>query len=213
MIEPVQGEGGVNPATPEFMRGLREFCDEQEMLLLLDQVQTGWCRTGNVMAYMGYGVTPDIVSMAKAMGGGMPISAICAKENVAKAFSTGSHGTTYGGNPVCCAASLAQVHELIDGNYKDKAAEMGEYFAGLLEQLPHALEVRGQGLLIGVEFDLPIAVEVKHHCLENHLLITALDSATIRMVPPLIVSKEECDQAFAIILAAVEESVAEIESV
>lgn len=102
---------------------------------------------------------------------------------------------------------------MIDGNYKDKAAEMGEYFTGLLEQLPHVQEVRGQGLLIGVEFDLPIAVEVKHHCLENHLLITALDSATIRMVPPLIVSKEECDQAFAIILAAVEESVAEIKSV
>ena len=113
MIEPVQGEGGVHPATQEFMTGLREFCDEKGILLLIDEVQTGWCRTGKVMSYMNYGIKPDIVSMAKALGGGMPIGAICATEEVAKAFSAGSHGTTFGGHPVSCAAALAEVEELL----------------------------------------------------------------------------------------------------
>ena len=115
MVEPVQGEGGVHPATQEFMSGLRRLCDEKGMLLLLDEVQTGWCRTGAVMSYMNYGIKPDIVSMAKAMGGGMPIGAICASAEVAKAFTPGSHGTTFGGSPVSCAASLAEIGELLDG--------------------------------------------------------------------------------------------------
>ena len=114
MIEPVQGEGGVHPATQEFMTGLREFCDENGMLLLIDEVQTGWCRTGAVMSYMNYGIKPDIVSMAKGLGGGMPIGAICATEEVAKAFTPGSHGTTFGGHPVSCAAAYAEVGELLD---------------------------------------------------------------------------------------------------
>jgi len=105
MIEPVQGEGGVHPATMEFMKGLREFCDEKGMLLLLDEVQTGWCRTGAVMSFMNYGIKPDIVSMAKALGGGMPIGAICATEEVSKAFTAGSHGTTFGGKPCPYALS------------------------------------------------------------------------------------------------------------
>ena len=105
MVEPVQGEGGVYPATQEFLQGLREFCDEKGILLLLDEVQSGWGRTGALMSYMNYGIKPDIVSMAKAMGGGMPIGAICATEEVSKAFTMGSHGTTFGGHPVCCAAS------------------------------------------------------------------------------------------------------------
>ena len=128
MVEPVQGEGGVHPATKEFMTGLRRLCDEKGILLLLDEVQTGWCRTGAVMSYMNYGVKPDIVSMAKAMGGGMPIGAICATAEVAGAFTPGSHGTTYGGNPVCCAAALAEIGELLDRDLARNAAEMGDYF-------------------------------------------------------------------------------------
>ena len=124
MIEPVQGEGGVNPATEKFMTGLRKLCDEKGILLLLDEVQTGWCRTGAVMSYMNYGVKPDIVSMAKAMGGGMPIGAICATAEVAKAFTPGSHGTTYGGHPVACAASLAQIGELLDRDLAGNAKKM-----------------------------------------------------------------------------------------
>jgi acetylornithine/N-succinyldiaminopimelate aminotransferase len=200
MIEPVQGEGGVHPATPEFMKGLREFCDEKGMLLLLDEVQTGWCRTGAVMSYMNYGVKPDIVSMAKGLGGGMPIGAICATEEVSKAFNAGSHGTTFGGHPISCAAALAEVGELLDRDLAGNAKEVGDYFAELLAKLPHVKEVRHQGLLVGVEFDDSISgVDVKHGALDRKLLITAIGAHIIRMVPPLIVTREDCDKAYAIL--------------
>lgn len=205
MIEPVQGEGGVHPATQEFMIGLRKLCDEKGMLLLLDEVQTGWCRTGAVMSYMNYGIKPDIVSMAKAMGGGMPIGAICAREEVAKVFTAGAHGTTYGGHPVSCAASLAQITELLDRDLAGNAKKMGEYFMDKLKALPHVKEVRGQGLLIGVEFDDSInGVDVKHGCIDRKLLITAIGARVIRMVPPLILTEEDCDKAFEIIKETVE---------
>lgn len=205
MVEPVQGEGGVHPATMEFMRGLRAFCDEHEMLLLIDEVQTGWCRTGKVMSFMNYGIKPDIVSMAKALGGGMPIGAICATAEVAKAFTPGSHGTTFGGHPVCCAAALAEVDELLDRDLAGNAAKIGAYFMEQLKTLPHVKEVRGQGLLVGVEFDDTISgVDVKHECLHRHLLITAIGAHIIRMIPPLIITEEDCDKAVAIIREAVE---------
>lgn len=205
MIEPVQGEGGVHPATQEFMTGLREFCDEKGMLLLFDEVQTGWCRTGAVMSFMNYGVKPDIVSMAKALGGGMPIGAICATEEVAKAFTPGSHGTTFGGHPVSCAAALAEIDELLERNLAENAKKMGAYFMEKLKTLPHVKEVRGQGLLVGVEFDDTISgVEVKHECIHRHLLITAIGAHTIRMVPPLIITEEDCDKAAEIIRESVE---------
>ena len=205
MVEPVQGEGGVHPATMEFMRGLREFCDEHEMLLLIDEVQTGWCRTGKVMSFMNYGIKPDIVSMAKALGGGMPIGAICATAEVAKAFTPGSHGTTFGGHPVCCAAALAEVNELLDRDLAGNTAKIGTYFMEQLKTLPHVKEVRGQGLLVGVEFDDTISgVDVKHECLHRHLLITAIGAHIIRMIPPLIINEEDCDKAVAIIREAVE---------
>ena len=205
MVEPVQGEGGVHPATMEFMRGLREFCDEHEMLLLIDEVQTGWCRTGKVMSFMNYGIKPDIVSMAKGLGGGMPIGAICATEEVSKAFTAGSHGTTFGGQPVSCAAALAEVNELLDRNLADNAKKMGDYFSAKLEKLPHVKEVRHQGLLVGVEFDDTISgVDVKHGCFDRKLLITAIGSHIIRMVPPLILTEADCDKAYEIIRETVE---------
>ena len=205
MIEPVQGEGGVNPATQEFMTGLRKFCDENEMLLLLDEVQTGWCRTGKFMSFMNYGVKPDIVSMAKALGGGMPIGAICATEEVSKAFTAGSHGTTFGGHPVCCAAALAAIEEMEDKHLAENAAEMGAYFMEKLKTLPKVKEVRGQGLLVGIEFDGVNAVDVKHKCFDKKLLITALGDKVIRMVPPLIITKDDCDKAVKIIGEAIGE--------
>ena len=196
MIELVQGEGGVHPATMEFATGLRRFCDEHQMLLLIDEVQTGWCRTGAVMSYMNYGIKPDIVSMAKAIGGGMPIGAVCATREVAKSFTAGSHGRTFGGHPVSCAAALAEVTELLERDLAGNAKGMGDYFAAKLEKLPHVKEVRHQGLLVGVEFDdILDAVEIKHGCLERKLLVTAIGNRVIRMVPPLIVSEAECDKA------------------
>ncbi|MGN0361523.1 MAG: aspartate aminotransferase family protein [Bilifractor sp.] len=206
MVEPVQGEGGVHPATKEFLQGLRKLCDEKGILLLLDEVQSGWGRTGAIMSYMNYDVKPDIVSMAKALGGGMPIGAICATEEVSKAFTMGSHGTTFGGHPVCCAAALAEVNEIVDKDLAGNAKEVGNYFMDELRKagIPHVKEVRGQGLFVGVEFDDKInAVEVKHECFHRHLLITAIGSSVIRMIPPLIVSKEEADKAVAIIKESV----------
>lgn len=205
MVEPCQGEGGVHPATKEFLVGLRNFCDEKGLLLLLDEVQTGWGRTGEIMCYMNYDIKPDIVSMAKAMGGGMPIGAICAKAEVAKAFTPGSHGTTYGGHPVSCAASLAQITEILDRDLAGNAKKMGTYFREKLRTLPHVKDVRGMGLLVGVEFDDTISsVDVKHGALDRKLLITAIGTKIIRMVPPLILTEKHCDKAYEILKDTIE---------
>lgn len=135
----------------------------------------------------------------------MPIGAICATAEVAKAFTPGSHGTTFGGHPVSCAAALAEVNELLDRDLAGNAKKMGDYFSAKLETLPHVKEVRHQGLLVGVEFDDTInSTDVKHACLDRHLLITAIGSHVNRMIPPLIVSEEECDKAFEIMKEAVE---------
>lgn len=204
MLEPVQGEGGVHPATPEFMKGIRKLCDEKGILLLLDEIQTGWCRTGAVMSYMNYGITPDIVSMAKALGGGMPIGAVCASKEVAAAFNPGSHGSTFGGHPVSCAAALAAVQEMLHNDLAGNAKRVGDYFCKQLKTLPNVKEVRHQGLLVGVEFkDGTNCLDVKHRCLDKGLLLTAIGHSIIRMIPPLIVSEEECDKAFRIIREAV----------
>ena len=176
MIEPVQGEGGVYPATPEFMHGLRRLCDEKGLLLMLDEIQTGWCRTGALMSYMNYGITPDLITMAKALGGGLPIGAVCAKKEVAAVFTPGSHGTTFGGSPVSCAAALAQIDELERLHCSENAQEMGDYFS---------------------------AAAVKHGCFDRRLLLTAIGDQILRMVPPLIVSRKECDLACEIIGAAI----------
>ncbi|MCR5214873.1 MAG: aspartate aminotransferase family protein [Eubacterium sp.] len=199
MVEPVQGEGGVYPASQEFMSGLRELCDKKGMLLLLDEVQTGWGRTGKIMAYMNYGIKPDAVTMAKAMGGGMPIAAMCASNEAMKALSAGSHGTTFGGNPVCCAASYAAINEILDKKLAENAEEMGSYFMAELRKLPRVTEVRGLGLLVGVVFDDDIAMDVKHHAFDNRLLMSVVKPNVIRMVPPLILTKEDCDKAVSII--------------
>lgn len=205
MVEPVQGEGGVYPATPEFLQGLRKLCDERGMLLLFDEVQTGWGRCGDAMAYLSYGIKPDIVTMAKAMGGGMPIAAICATEEAATGLNPGSHGSTYGGNPVCCAASYAAIREILDRKLPEQAKTIGEYFMDKLKELPGVKEVRGRGLLVGVEFEQPIAFDVKHGCFDHKLLITAVSEHTIRIIPPLTITEKECDQALEILQTVVQE--------
>lgn len=207
MVEPVQGEGGVIPATKEFLQGLRDLCDRKNMLLLFDEVQTGWGRTGDLMAFMGYGVKPDCVSMAKAMGGGMPIGAMCTSGKLALTFGPGAHGSTYAGNPVCCAASYAQIKEIIDNKLSDNSKEMGLYLREQLEKLPCVKEVRGRGLMIGVEFTKDIATDVKYNSADNGLLITAVRPSVIRLVPPLNITKDECDKAFEILNKVVSELV------
>ena len=206
MIEPIQGEGGVNPASDAFMKGLVELCRRKGLLLLVDEIQTGWGRTGKIMGYMHYGIKPDIISIAKAMGGGMPIAAICTSAELAKTFNMGSHGTTYGGNPVCCAAALAQITEILDRDLASNAAVVGEHLMEKLKTLPLVKEVRGRGLLVGVQFEKPIGKAVNHGCLDRRLLTTLIGDRTIRLIPPLIASKEDCDKAVSILREAVLEA-------
>jgi len=195
MIEPVQGEGGVFPATQEFMTGLRKFCDEQGIFLLMDEIQAGWNRCGTFMCYQSYGIQPDACSMAKAMGNGLPIAACAATEKLASAFNPGSHGSTYAGNPVACAASVAVFDYMEKNNIGAHAKEVGEYFMAELAKMPNIKLVRGRGLFVGVVLEDGInAVEVKRACIKDHLLVTAIGTGIIRMVPPLIVTKEECDE-------------------
>ena len=157
------------------------------------------------MSFMNYGIKPDIVSMAKALGGGMPIGAICATNEAAKAFTMGSHGSTFGGHPVCCAAALAEINELLDRGCAENAKKMGDYFCAKLETLPHVKEVRHQGLFVGVEFDETLnAKDVKHGCFDRKLLVTAIGDHIIRMVPPLILEKKHCDDAYEILKQTVE---------
>lgn len=199
MVEPVQGEGGVIPATEEFLKGLRKLCDEKNMLLLFDEVQTGWGRTGSLMGFMEYGVRPDCVSMAKAMGGGMPIGAMCTSAKLALTFGPGAHGSTYAGNPVCCAAAYAQISEIIDNKLPDNAKKMGAYFREKLERLPLVREVRGKGLMLGVEFTRDIATDVKYAAADEGLLITAVRPSVIRLVPPLNITEADCCAAYDIL--------------
>ncbi len=206
MLEPVQAEGGVWPATIEFMKGIRKLCDDKGILFMMDEIQTGWCRTGKIMGYMNYDVKPDMVSMAKGLGGGMPIGALCTTNKIAEAFNTGSHGSTFGGNPVCCAAAYAEVRELLDKKLDENAKNVGDYFMMKLSSLPHVKEIRGMGLLIGVEFDFSGAAEIKHGCIDRRLLVTAIGSTIIRMIPPLIATMEDCDRAVEILRASVEDA-------
>ena len=209
MVEPVQGEGGVYPATKEFLEGLRKLCDERGMLLLFDEVQTGWCRCGETMAFMHYGVRPDAITMAKALGGGLPLGAVAMTQKCADTLNPGSHGCTFSGNPVCCAAGYAAISELLEKNLAENAKEMGGYFMSQLQTLPHVKEVRGLGLLVGLELEDVDAVKVKVRAMEKQLLVTATSNRIIRMVPPLIVTKEDCDKAVAVLRESIEEIAAE----
>lgn len=206
MFEPVQGEGGVFPATDEFIQGIRKFCDEKGILFLLDEVQAGWGRCGSFMCYQSYGVKPDVVSMAKAMGGGMPIGGIACTDKVATAFGPGTHGSTYAGHPVTCAASLAQLREMKRIDAPANAKKVGDYFAAELAKMPHVVTVRHRGLFVGVVLEDGInAVEVKRHCIKNHFLVTAIGSNIIRMVPPLIVRAIDCDKAVELLSKSINE--------
>ncbi|MGM9565981.1 aspartate aminotransferase family protein [Evtepia sp.] len=196
MFEPVQGEGGVWPANDDFIKGIREFCDEKGILFCLDEVQAGWGRTGDFMCYMTYGVKPDIVSMAKAMGGGFPIGAIACNDKAASAFGPGTHGSTYAGHPVACAASLAVLRELKAGKWPENAKKVGDYFAEALLKVPGVVAVRHRGLFVGAVLEDGVnSVEVKRACIRNHFLVTAIGTNIIRMVPPLIIREVDCDLA------------------
>lgn len=203
MVEPIQGEGGVQVGTPEYLLGLREFCSQRGILLILDEVQTGIGRTGRFFCYQhAAGVEPDIVSMAKALGGGVPIGAILARDEVAQAFVPGSHASTFGGNPLSCAAGIATVEAMVQGGVLEHGRKMGDYLGeGLLllqKKYPFIKEVRGKGLLQGLELDRE-GSRIAKDCLEDGLIINCTMNTVLRFLPPLIISREEVDRGLFIL--------------
>lgn len=209
MLEPVQGEGGVFPATREFMQELRQICDEKNILLIFDEVQCGLGRIGTNFAYEYYGVKPDIITLAKALAGGLPIGALLARGEVAEAFEPGKHATTFGGNPLVCAAALAFLNELFNKNLAQHSAKVGKFFKMQLEELqsqfPVIKEVRGLGLMLAIEFNKPVAKQFYRHCLQRGLIVNALGDYKIRLLPPLIIEEAHCSDATDIISVCLKE--------
>lgn len=208
LLEPVQGEGGVNEAAPEYMAGVRKLCDEKGLLLIFDEVQCGLGRTGKFTAYGHYGVEPDIFTLAKALGGGFPIGAMLAKERVACAFSPGDHASTFGGNPLACAAGLAAMDQLLNHGVVENAAKVGEYFKARLNELAgrydFVTEVRGKGLLLGMELSVDGRGAVAR-CQERGLLINCVNNNVLRFIPPLIITEKDVDAALEILAGALDE--------
>ncbi|MGH2398918.1 MAG: acetylornithine transaminase [bacterium] len=205
MLEVVQGEGGYRFPSPAYLPSVRRLCDEHGLLLILDEVQTGIGRTGRWFAYEHYGITPDIMTLAKGLGGGVPVGALLATEEVSSAFQPGDHGSTFGGNPLACAAALAVVETVEDEDLPAHAAEVGRYFmdqlGALAKRRPVIKEVRGLGLLVAADLAVDAADAVTA-CRERGLLINAVQPKTLRFAPPLIVTKAEVDQAVMILDAA-----------
>ena len=198
LLEPVQGEGGVNPASTEYLHGVRELCDEREALLIVDEVQTGLGRTGRWFGFEHSGVRPDVVTMAKALGNGVPIGACWARADVAAAFAPGDHATTFGGQPLAARAALAVLEVMERERVPERAARAGTRLVESLAKLDGVAEVRGAGLLIAAELAPPIdAKEVAQKCLDRGLIVNAVTPTALRFAPPLLVSDAEIDEAVA----------------
>ena len=199
LLEPLQGEGGVNPATPEFFQGVRRLCDERGILLMLDEVQTGFGRTGEWFGFEHFGIKPDVVTMAKAMGNGMPIGACWAKKEVAAAFEPGDHGSTYSGQPLATSAVRAVLQVMEEEDVPARARKAGERLRDALVEIPAVTSVRGLGLLLGAELDGRDAKQVNLDLLHAGLVANAVTPTAIRFAPPLLVSDEEIDEAVEIV--------------
>ena len=193
MLEPVMGEIGIIPASPGYLKDVRVWCDEKGLLLILDEVQTGLGRTGRWFAHQHHGITPDVMTLAKGLGGGIPIGA-CLAAPRADVFEPGDHGSTFGGNPLACMAALTVLTVIERDGLVGHAAEMGELLHGVLQGLG-ASEVRGLGLMQAAEFAEPHAKAFQQSCLEAGLIINAVDDNSIRLVPPLIITSAEIDRA------------------
>ncbi len=209
ILEPLQGEGGVNLPDDDYLAKVREWCNEKGLLLILDEIQTGFGRLGSLFAYEQYGVEPDVMTLAKGMGSGVPIGAIMVKDN-ANVLVPGEHGSTFGGNPLVCAAAYATVKYIIENNVVENVRKVSQYFIGRLEELKSKYnlitDVRGRGLLLAIEFDREIADDVLKACLENGLLVNRVKPNALRFMPPLIIGSAEVDEAVNVldkVLAAV----------
>ncbi len=210
IVEPVQGEGGIHIASQEFLQGLRDFCNDKDLLLIFDEIQCGLGRTGKMFAYQHYGIEPDIITLAKPLGGGLPLGALIAKEKVASVFQPGDHGTTFGGNPVACAAALAFLEVLQKNNLLLECQRKGEYFRKKLEELklkfPDVIkEVRVIGLMAGLEL-VPEGMTIVQKMLDKGILINCTAEKVLRFLPPLIVQESEIN----LLIQALEEVLSEI---
>jgi predicted acetylornithine/succinylornithine family transaminase len=198
MLECIQGESGVHPAERQYLKDVRAWCDDQGLLLVLDEIQTGMGRTGKFLCYEHYGVEPDVFTLAKGLGGGIPIGAIVSKEK-ATSFTLSDHGSTFGGNPLACAAGVATVSEILDGGLMDNARIMGDLLLASLRTLQskHSIiqEVRGTGLMVGVDLNEDKAPQLVEKALGEGMILNATGPNTVRMVPPLIVGKAEIEEA------------------
>ena len=212
LTEPVQGEGGVRPATQEFLQGLRDLCDEMGILLMFDEVQVGSGRTGKLFAHQNYGVEPDTCSMAKALGSGVPIGAVCARGDAALTLTPGTHGSTFAGGPLACGLAEATLDTLLHEGLLDHAVKVGEYFRAKLNELsakhPGTItEVRGMGMINGAELkDNEIGPKIVQKCFEQKVLINCTAGNVLRFIPPLIASEEEVD----IVVAAIDKAMTDL---
>lgn len=209
MLEPIQGEGGVYPAEQEFLETVRKICDEKEICLIYDEVQVGMGRTGKMFAYEHSGVVPDIITLAKAIGSGVPMGAFMTTDKVAAAMKPGDHGSTFGGNPLVCAAAVATMEVMLEEKIPDNAQEMGEFmkqeFEYLKAKYPYVLEIRGEGLILGLQLAIPGA-KIVEKCLENGLLINCTASTVLRFVPPLNITKNEVRECIEILDKVMEQA-------
>jgi acetylornithine/N-succinyldiaminopimelate aminotransferase len=198
MVEPIQGEGGVKIPPPGYLKQVRQLCDETGVLMVLDEVQTGMARTGRLFGYMHEDITPDIMTLAKALGNGFPVGAVVARTEVAEALTPGSHASTFGGNPLAMACSVATLSFMLRENIAAQAETKGAYLTGRLEGLkkdhPSLKEVRGKGLMIGAEFDADVSF-FPAAGLEKGILLNVVQGKILRLVPPLVISNEELDHA------------------
>lgn len=194
--EPIQGEGGIHEVSGEYLKRARELCDKHNVLLMFDEVQCGNGRTGKYFGFQHHDVQPDIIATAKGLGGGFPIGAVMASEKAAQALDYGDHGTTYGGNPLACAASYAAVRTILDENLMDKATEQGKYLIDQIREKTEGLgvikEIRGKGLMIGVELTIP-GKPVVLEMLENGVVSNVTMDTVIRLVPPLVITNKQID--------------------
>ena len=210
VMETVQGEGGIYPATQEFLEGVRAICDANDMLLILDEIQCGMGRTGEMFAWQGYGVKPDVMTVAKALGNGVPIGAFLASGKAATAMVPGDHGTTYGGNPLVTAAASKVLDLFEERKITDHVREIGAYLWEALESVkeafPQIKDHRGKGLMQGLEFDAPVAPVVKAALISRKLVLISAGSNIIRFVPPLVIEKRDVDEMARRLKAAIGEA-------
>ena len=202
MIEPIQGEGGVHEATAEYMQTIRELCDAHGALMILDEVQTGMGRTGRWFGYQHYEVTPDIITLAKSLGGGLAIGAMMARPEIAASLVPGTHASTFGGNPLACAAAIAVIEAIEQENLLDNTNKMGQYARVKLEQLkekyPFIDHIRGKGLMLAIQLAVPGA-NIVSQCLKKGLRINCTQETVLRFMPSMTVSQQEIDKALTIL--------------